>query len=53
MKRYFDMGDISLTIPYISQKSSGQITVVDGMVFKTRQIGRTPPLQPPTAGWEI
>jgi len=37
LKRYFDMGDISLTIPYISQKSSGLVSVVDGKIFKTRQ----------------
>jgi len=37
LKRYFDMGDISLTIPYISQKSSGLVSVVDGTTFKIRK----------------
>ena len=37
LKHYFDREDISLTIPYISQKSSGLVSVVDGKIFKTRQ----------------
>ncbi len=35
IKRYFDLGDISLTVPFISQTSTGQVTVVNGMVFRT------------------
>lgn len=35
LKRYFDIGDVSVTVPYISQKSSGRVAVVDGTVFRT------------------
>src|SRR5574337_384930 len=37
LKRYFHRGDISLTIPYIHQRSANQVAAVDGGVFKIRQ----------------
>jgi hypothetical protein len=37
IKKYFpDMGDISLTIPYISQTGSSDVTNIDGTVFQTK-----------------
>ncbi len=37
IKRYFDnIGDLSLTVPYLSQTSTGQVTFINGMVFRTR-----------------
>ncbi len=36
VKRYFDnTGDLSLTVPYISQTSNGQVTFINGLVFRT------------------
>lgn len=37
LKRYFDKWDISVTLPYIYLRSTGQVTAVDGTVFKIRQ----------------
>lgn len=34
VKRYFDMGEATLTVPYISQRSGGQFTIVDGAVVR-------------------
>lgn len=36
VKRYFSTGDVSLTLPYIFQRSSGIVTVQEGAVFKTK-----------------
>lgn len=37
IKRYFDnIGDLSLTVPFISQTSSGQVTFINGAVFRTK-----------------
>ncbi len=40
VKRYFDMGDVTLTAPYIAQRSSSQFTIVDGTVVR-KQGGST------------
>lgn len=37
LKRYFGRGDVSVTVPYIYQKSGNQVAAVDGTVFKIRQ----------------
>ncbi|MBI5810111.1 MAG: transporter [Deltaproteobacteria bacterium] len=34
VKRNFDMGDISLTVPYVVQRSAGQVIFVGGTVFR-------------------
>lgn len=37
IKRYFDdIGALSLTVPYISQTSTGQVTFINGAVFRTK-----------------
>ncbi len=37
IKRYFDgIGDLSLTVPFIDQTSTGEVTFVNGAVFRTR-----------------
>lgn len=44
IKRYFDKGDISLTIPYIYQRSNGQFAAVDGTVFRIKPKAGAPPV---------
>lgn len=37
VKRYFEIGDVSLTIPYLSMKSSSVVSIVDDTVFQIKQ----------------
>jgi len=37
IRRYFDdVGALSLTVPYLSQTSTGEVTFINGAVFRTR-----------------
>jgi hypothetical protein len=37
LKRYFDFGDFSLTVPYVMLRSNGIFTVVNGTAFKVKK----------------
>jgi hypothetical protein len=37
LKRYFDTGDISVTVPYVMLKSNGLVTLVNGMPLKNNK----------------
>lgn len=37
LKRYFDTGDISVTIPYVMLRSNGLVTMVNGMPLKVNK----------------
>ncbi len=37
LKRYFDNGDISITVPYVMLKSNGLVTIVNGMPVKVNK----------------
>ncbi len=37
LKRYFDFGDISVTVPYVMLRSNGSFTLINGMPFKTKK----------------
>lgn len=37
LKHYFDMGDISLTVPYVMLRSNGLVTLINGMPHKVNK----------------